>query len=397
MAQRVNPFRPGAGHQPPYLAGRAEDQRRFSGLLEQDTILQNLVLTGLRGVGKTVLLESLKPIATEYGWVWAGADLTESASITDDDLAIRLCTDLAPLTSSVTFVRKARTGFAVSQEVTQPLDYGALESVYAGTPGLSVDKLKEVIGTAWRALSMDTDTRGIVFAYDEAQNLDDRSGTDEYPLSLLLDAFQSLQRQGLPVLLVLSGLPTLVGKLAAARTYSERMFQIVELGGLSEMASREAILRPIADADSIFLNEESVDTVVRLAGGYPYFIQFICREIYDVFIQRLDRGESAEVPVAEITRKLDADFFAGRWARATDRQRDLMTVAGHVVRDGEFTIQDLVEKSAEVLDKPISGSHANQMLNTLAEQGMTFKNRRGRYAFALPLLADFIRRTTGDP
>ena len=74
-----------------------------------------------------------------------------------------------------------------------------------------------------------------------------------------------------------------------------------------------------------------------------------------------------------------------------------MTVAGHVVRDGEFTIQDLVEKSAEVLDKPISGSHANQMLNTLAEQGMTFKNRRGRYAFALPLLADFIRRTTGDP
>lgn len=395
MAQRVNPFRPGAGHQPPYLAGRAEDQRRFRSLLEQDTILQNLVLTGLRGVGKTVLLESLKPIATEYGWVWAGADLTESASITDDDLAIRLCTDLAPLTSSVTSVRKARIGFAVSQEVTQPLDYGALGSVYAGTPGLSVDKLKAVIGTAWRALS-NNDTRGIVFAYDEAQNLDDRSGTDEYPLSLLLDAFQSLQRQGLPVLLVLSGLPALVGKLAAARTYTERMFQIVELGGLSEMASREAILRPIADADSIFLNEESVDTVVRLAGGYPYFIQFICREIYDVFIQRLDRGESAEVPVAEITRKLDADFFAGRWARATDRQRDLMTVASLVVRDGEFTIQDLVEKSAVVLDKPIGGSHANQILNTLAEQGMTFKNRRGRYAFALPLLADFIRRTTGD-
>ena len=396
MAQRVNPFRPGAGHQPPYLAGRAEDQHRFRGLLEQDTILQNLVLTGLRGVGKTVLLESFKPIATEYGWIWAGADLTESASITDDDLAIRLCTDLAPLTSSVAFVRRARTGFTVSQEVTQPLDYGGLASVYAGTPGLSVDKLKAVIGTAWGALS-NKDTRGIVFAYDEAQNLDDRSGTDEYPLSLLLDAFQSLQRQGLPVLLVLSGLPALVGKLAAARTYTERMFQIVELGGLSEMASREAILRPIADAESIFLNEESVDTVVRLAGGYPYFIQFICREIYDVFIQRLDRGESAEVPVEEITRKLDADFFAGRWARATDRQRDLMTIASLVVRDGEFTIQDLVEKSADVLGKPIGGSHANQMLNTLAEQGMTFKNRRGRYAFALPLLADFIRRTTDGP
>jgi len=356
-----------------------------------------MVLTGLRGVGKTVLLESFKPIVTECGWVWAGADLTETASLAEDHLAIRLCTDLAPLTSSVTSVRSARTGFAVSEEVTRPLDYGALESVYAGTPGLSVDKLKKVISTTYQALTGHGRVRGIVFAYDEAQNLDDRSGADEYPLSLLLDSFQSLQRQGLRVLLVLSGLPTLVGKLASARTYTERMFQVVELGGLSEAASHEAILRPIADSDSIFLNVESVDTVVRLAGGYPYFIQFICREIYDVFIQRLDRGESAEVPVAEITRKLDADFFAGRWARATDRQRDLMAVASLVVRDGEFTIQDLVAKSAEVLDTPFNGSHANQMLNALGEQGMTFKNRRGRYAFALPLLADFIRRTTDDP
>ena len=392
MNQGANPFRPGAGHQPPYLAGRADDHRLFRRLLAQDTVLKNLVLTGLRGVGKTVLLESFKPVAIENGWLWSGADLTESVSLADDHLAIRLCTDLAPLTSSVAFVQRTRRRFAVSEEVDHPLDYAALEKIYTGTPGLSVDKLKEVIATAWRALSANARVRGIVFAYDEAQNLTDRSRVDEFPLSLLLDAFGSLQRQGLPVLLVLSGLPTLVGKLAAARTYSERMFQIVELGRLSEAASREAILRPIADTDSIFLGDHSVEAVVRLAGGYPYFIQFICREIYDVFIQRQDRGEAGEVPVAEITRKLDADFFAGRWARATERQRDLMMVASLVVRDGEFTIQDLIEKSAEILTKPFNGSHANQMLNTLGEQGMTFKNQRGRYAFALPLLADFIRR-----
>lgn len=274
-----------------------------------------------------------------------------------------------------------RTHGPVRQEdVTQPLAYGALESVYAGTPGLSVDKLKAVIGTAWGALSNE-DTRGTVFACDEAQNLDDRSSTNEYPLSLLLDAFQSLQRQGLPVLLVLSGLPALVGKLAAARTYTERMFQIVELGGLSEMASREAILRPIADADSIFLNEESVDTVVRLAGGYPYFIQFISREIYDVFIRRLDRGGSAVIPVAEITRKLTQTrrgllrWTVGASHRPATGPDD---GRGPCCRDGEFTIQDPVDKSADVLDKPISGSHANQILNPLGEQGMTFKHRRDR-------------------
>lgn len=88
-----NPFRPGAGHMPPYLAGREAEEFEFKQLLGQETILQNMILTGLRGVGKTVLLETFKPIAIQEGWLWVGADMSESVSVSEETLAIRLTAD----------------------------------------------------------------------------------------------------------------------------------------------------------------------------------------------------------------------------------------------------------------------------------------------------------------
>src|SRR5438477_7072451 len=85
-----NPFRPGAGHMPPYLAGRTVEEDEFKKLLQQTVILKNLVLTGLRGVGKTVLLESFRPIASQNGWLWAGTDLSESSSVTEHTIAARI-------------------------------------------------------------------------------------------------------------------------------------------------------------------------------------------------------------------------------------------------------------------------------------------------------------------
>src|SRR5580693_5967779 len=96
-----NPFKPGAGHMPPYLAGRQDESEEFRRLLDQDTILENLVLTGLRGLGKTVLLDTFKPTAIQAGWLWAGTDLSESTSISEENMAIRLMTDLAVVTSSI--------------------------------------------------------------------------------------------------------------------------------------------------------------------------------------------------------------------------------------------------------------------------------------------------------
>ena len=393
----ANPFRPGAGHSPPFLAGREAEAAEFNQLLEQGAILKNFALTGLRGAGKTVLLESLRPIAAQRGWRWVGADLSESSSISEDHLAIRLCTDLSLATSTLMVPNgNARAaGFTGAGVVPKrPLNYAKLASIHDETPGLSVDKLKAVLEAAWAALAQTEAVKGVVFAYDEAQILADHAQKEQYPLSLLLDAFQSVQRKGLPLLLALTGLPTLIPKLVDARTYAERMFRVVFLDSLPDAESRQAIVKPIERSDgAIKLSEQAVDAIVRMSGGYPYFLQFIGKEVYDAFVQRADRGAGAEVPVREIEQKLDTDFFAGRWARATDRQRELMIAIAHVDAEGdEFSVAQIVEQSRRLPGKPFSPSHATQMLAALGNQGLVFKNRHGRYAFAVPLLRRYILR-----
>src|SRR5262245_51106272 len=96
-----NPFRPGAGHRPPYLAGRESEKAEFKKLLSQRTITDNAIVTGLRGVGKTVLLEAFKEIALSDKWWWVGTDLSESASLTEDRIATRLLADLSVVTTQL--------------------------------------------------------------------------------------------------------------------------------------------------------------------------------------------------------------------------------------------------------------------------------------------------------
>ena len=395
-----NPYRPGAGHMPPYLAGRQREFREFDRLLDQDTILENMVLTGLRGVGKTVLLDSFKPRAVKAGWLWAGTDLSESASVAEVSLAQRLLTDLAVITSGLTVeVAAPKTvGFGAARAEQLSLSYGVLIKMFEETPGLVADKLKTVLELAWETLRHQ-ERHKVIFAYDEAQNLSDNADKDQYPLSVLLDVFQSIQKKDVPFMLVLTGLPTLFPKLVQARTFSERMFRVVTVGKLSPKESKEAILRPVDVAKCpVKLDDRSVNTISIQSGGYPYFIQFICREVFDVFIQQIANGEESSVPLEAIQQKLDTDFFAGRWARVTDRQRQLLWVIALLEHpDDEVTIQELMAKAKQALAKPFSASHINQMLASLGEQGLVYKNRFGKYSFAVPLLGKFILRTYESP
>lgn len=391
-----NPFRPGAGHMPPYLAGRTKEQDRFRRLVQQgDTITENLVLTGLRGVGKTVLLETLRPIAREHRWLWTGADMSESASVTEEKLALRLITDVSVITSTLLQHTSSRqlVGFVSGVErESRTIGFSELMQTYNSTPGLVVDKLKAVLTFVWQALH--AHVNGIVFAYDEAQILSDKARNGEFPLSMLLELFQALQRQGMKYLLVLTGLPTLFPRLVESRTYSERMFHVMFLTRLSDDESREAIVRPTQARGCPFtFDENTILTIMRLSGGYPYFIQFICREIFDVCLTKLDTGEPLIIPEEAIVSKLDNDFFAARWERATDRERELLYVAASLPNcDDEFTVSDIVSLSHQSLRKPFSASQTNQMLVRLSDKGLAFKNRHGKYSFAVPLMWRFVRR-----
>lgn len=393
-----NPFRPGAGHSPPFLAGRESEVAAFRKFLAQTEVVKNVILTGLRGVGKTVLMDDrFKAVAQADGWAWVGSDFSEPSFLTEENLCNRLITDLSIFSSSLSVAtgRAEGLGFDVGQRERRTLGYDFLMACFDAQPGLMADKLKGVLELVWKAAER-KGVKGIVFAYDEAQVVSDHKSTEQYPLAILLESFQSLQRRGARYLLLLTGLPTLFPRLVESRTYAERMFSVQEIGRLTQEASREAIEIPLEGHDGSF-SEDSIKRIIEVSDGYPYFIQFICREAYD-FV-KVNPGESS-IPIEPIIRKLDADFFAGRWEILSDRQRDLLYCVARIAGgDGEFTIPEIVASSLNLAQriKPFSRNDVSQILPRLIEKGLVYKNRYGRYCFAVPLFAKFIRRRYDEP
>lgn len=398
-----NPFRPGNGQRPLYLAGRTYEQDQFGRMVRENAVAQNAILTGLRGTGKTVLLEELKPIAQANGWLWTGNDLSESASLTEDRIARRIVVDLSTLLGPLLSQREERrpVGFGVQSQVDErPIQFDDLWKIYEATAGLTDDKLKAVL-SAVRAIIENTNLKGVIFAYDEAQNLSDHAAAKEFPLSLLLDVFSFFQRapSKCRFMLVLTGLPTLFPKLNEARTYTERMFHVMHLQRLDDAAARQAIIKPIELTKSTMtFAENTTRQIIEMSNGYPYFIQFVCKEVFDAWIGKITVGEAPSVPMNEILSKLDLDFFAPRWARATDRQQDFMRVIAELPNaDEEFSVQEIVLASKSLLKSGFNPSHATQILQALAEKGLIYRNRRAGYCFAVPLMSRFIRRQVWDP
>ncbi len=390
--QHTNPYRPGAGHSPPHLAGRKPETKQFEEFLEQAEVTKNVILTGLRGVGKTVLMEDrYRPLAIQKKWAWVGSDFSESAFLSEERLCTRLITDLSVFTSSLSLtVSSDSFGFAQQDRLeNRALDFDFLMTVYAATPGLSTDKLKAVLELVW-SVADHKGIHGIIFAYDEAQVVTDREEKDEYPLAVLLETFQSLQRKGARYMLLLTGLPTLFPRLVESRTYAERMFHVQEIGRLNNKTSKEAILFPVKNQTWAFSNS-AVDVIVNTADGYPYFIQFICRQAFDYLRAN---PEEDSIPIDPIVRQLDANFFSGRWEILTDRQRDLLYCVAQLPNAAEeFSISEIVDASKQ-LDgiKSFSSNDVSQAIPKLIDKGLIYRNRHGKYSFAVPLFAMFIQR-----
>jgi hypothetical protein len=398
-----NPFRPGAGQRPVYLAGRTKEQDQFKRMLMQSPVMQNTILTGLRGVGKTVLLETLKPLGQASHWLWTGNDLSESVSLTEERVAQRLVVDLSTLLAPMVVQTQQTLPFGFTKETetnNRQLDFNDLWTIFQGTPGLALDKLKAVFQHVSKIIQT-APIRGIIFAYDEAQNLSDHAAANEYPLSLLLDLFSFLQRQHSEksFMLVLTGLPTLFPKLNEARTYTERMFHVMHLERLNNEDARAAVEKPLEMTKSpLRFADRTIDNILGMSGGYPYFIQFICREVFDTWIGKIQSGFAPSVPMGEILAKLDLDFFAPRWQRSTDRQQQFMQVIATLENsDEEFSVPEIVNASKDALRKGFTPSHAIQILQALAERGLIYRSKRGGYCFAVPLLARFIQRQAWDP
>lgn len=387
---RENPYRPGVGLQPAYLAGRTREQKRFKTVLRgAPGIPANVRLTGLRGVGKTVLLKRLQELAEEAGWATVSTELQpkHNGEQALTDLVRHLLGELDQRLSRGARIRaRIEDATEVARRAVK-ISYDGFEWSLAGDIGAGVVELGELLLDSTGSAG-DRGKRGLALLLDEAQVLsDDNRPAGEHPLSTLLSSISALQKQGVPVALVLCGLPTLTVNLLNARTYSERMFQGFEVSSLEPEEAVKAFVEPLRDTGFTASNR-LVARVTETVDGYPYFIQLWGAELWDASedagIERFDT-EILDVIEDGIYKRLDLDFYEPRVEALTPAERDLLvdTAACSYPPLHVSELNGASQKSPE---------NVNVLLGRLVKSNVVYRPRKGEYLYTAPGFREYLLR-----
>ncbi len=393
---RKNPFRPDVGTRPLYLAGRDQPVRRFEAVLRAAPELPaNMRLTGLRGVGKTVLLGEFQRVAEAGGWVSTALELQPGHNTEDSlvDGLIALARDSKERLSRVERIRNA-VGTAAKQTGNLGISWGEFALTYDPVVGRRREDITRSLFEVVE-MSVQKGREGFVLLLDEAQAIRDETKRDgEHPLSLLISSVVALQKREIPLALVLCGLPTLTGNLLKARSYTERMFRGEEIGSLERGDARDAFSEPLADGvGNLEAEEDLVDRVVDEVEGYPYFIQLWGAELWDAAeAGGVDRLTTAllEAVRPDIYRRLDLDFYDPRVETLTPAEQDVLL--GTAFADYPPLA---VSKLNDAIDK--TPANVNVLLGRLVDNGVLYRLRKGEYDYTAPRFRDYLlRRTRAD-
>lgn len=385
MNKRDNPYTPGAGRKPPNLAGRDRDLENFQSLTERLAVgryERSLIYSGLRGVGKTVLLMELDVLATEAGW--ATTDVQEVGSqpdfrVTFARMAARLLREMSRRHRIKERVERAlgvvkAFSVAVPGAVSLKLDVDAASGVAdSGDPDQDLTDLVREIGEVAQSTGS-----GALFLIDEMHNLDAGS------LAAICIAFQAVSRAGLPVAMVAAGLPDLRVRLMSAKPYADRLFQYHELGRLTAAAARTALITPAATR-GVNYAEDAARQVVRESAGYPYFLQEYGLELWN-------HAESSPITSGDVdaVREIVSDslarsFFGTRFQLATDaEQRFLAAMAS--CGDPPYRTSAVARAYGARDQRGVSPQR-----ESLIAKGLVWSPRRGQLDFTVPLFAEYLR------
>jgi hypothetical protein len=383
--KRDNPYTPGAGRKPPTLAGRDRDLENFASLTERlvaGGYERSLIYSGLRGVGKTVLLMEFDVLASEAGW--ATTDVQEVGSqpdfrVTFARMAARLLREISRRHRVKDRVDRAlgvvkAFSVAVPSGVQFKLDVDAASGVAdSGDPEQDLTDLLREIGEVAQAAGA-----GALFLIDEMHNLDGAS------LAAICIAFQAISRRSLPVAMAAAGLPDLQVRLMSAKPYADRLFEYHELAGLPEASARAALIAPAATR-GVGYEEEAALEVVRESAGYPYFIQEYGLELWN-YAETAPIGLDDVNAVREIvTDSLARNFFGTRFQMATDaEQRYLSSMAS---LDAPPYRTSAVAKAYGANDQRGVSVHRDALI----QKGLIWSPRRGQLDFTVPLFGEFLR------
>jgi len=387
MDPLLNPYRPGAGAPPPILAGREGEVEAIAtllGRLQAGRGERSIVLTGLRGVGKTALLWSAEESAEELGWIPQGlearSDLDFRTAVAERAWVILRRLEhkgavreaLARLTAAIQRLRlqDPASGLELSLEIGQSERAGELEA--------DLVELFRTLGETAR----DAGT-GVLLLLDELQLAEPRD------LEALCAAMHDLSKRNLPVAALIAGLPSLRGQLLSAKTYAERLFSYRELGPLSRDAAAAALVDPARAVDGgLDFESDALGAILAACEGYPYFIQVYGHAAWQVSagprVGMSDATEALRLGRAE----LDSDLYAGRWARASARDQEYMREMA-VLGDGPV--------GSGTVAGAFGGHRASSPTrDRLIADGLVYSPARGQVAFTVPGFADYIRRMQVD-
>ncbi|MDW5594799.1 ATP-binding protein [Conexibacter stalactiti] len=384
MDRATNPYTPGAGTQPRALTGREQELDDFRVLrtrLSHGLPERSIVLCGLRGMGKTVLLREMAREARDDGWrvsfieVRRGTDLRDALTAAALEqlagLSIRERA-LGAFSRAMGLIRAIRA--TVTPEVQ--VDFDATELLTVGR-SLEAD-LGELLARLG-ALARDQGI-GVAFVVDELQELEGES------LAALCAAMHRVNQEELPIALAAAGLPSLPGLLASAKSYAERLFAYPRIGLLPDAAAQRAIVEPprtvLGDAAPT-LDGAAVDRMVAFAAGYPMLLQAIGKHAWNRASG--DRITLTDVRAAEHDAfdDLSRELFLARWQRATPRERDYLVAIATV---GEPCSSAAAAHAAGFADSTAASVSRNQLI----AKGLLWAPERGRIAFTMPLFDRFV-------
>lgn len=386
-----NPFRPGVGTPPLHLAGRDQPMRRFGAMLrsapEQPA---NMRLTGLRGVGKTVLLGEFQAIAENSGWAAAVLEFQPGHNREESMVSalLNLAQDSKLRLSRVERIKKA-VGGVVRNAGTLGIGWNEFQVTY---DPLVEQQREDVTKALFEVVEMAVEKgrTGFVLLLDEAQIVrDETKRSGEHPLSLLISSIVALQRREIPLGLVLCGLPTLTGNLLKARSYTERMFRGEYIDSLEEDDAREAFEQPLAGAETkVTAGPNLVRRVIDEVEGYPYFIQLWGAELWDAAeIAGVDHltDDLLDVARSDIYRRLDLDFYTPRVETLTPAEQDVLLGTA----DAEYPPL-VVSKLNDAINK--TPANVNVLLGRLVDAGVLYRLRKGEYDYTAPRFRDYLVR-----
>jgi len=386
-----NPYRPGAATRPVHLAGRDPQVARFRKILSgAPEIPANLRLTGLRGVGKSVLLKQLEDVAKHDNWAAVRHQL-EPRHNSETEL-LKLIENLVEASKrrmSKIYAIRGKVSDAI--EVSRSILAVKIEEATFSLAGATEEE-RELVDTLGSAVEVAVNCgfRGFALLLDEAQILkDDKNRDGEHPLSMLVAAVNALQEAGLSIALTLCGLPTLRANLQKARTYSERMFKAEQIGALTGNPgpASEAFTVPL-NGTGISATPELVARVLKEVEGYPFFIQLWGAELWSAAteagintftVELLDEIED------QIYERLDEEFYAGRIDSLTPSEQDMLLLSA------ECEYPPLHSAEIRNLSGKTSGN-TNVLLGRLTEQGVLYRIQKGQYEYTAPKFYEYLKR-----